>query len=28
LASARQRVATKGDILNTYVTRLRDELTK
>ena len=26
LASARQRVATKGDILNTYVTRLRDEL--
>lgn len=26
LASARRRVATKGDILNTYVTRLRDEL--
>lgn len=26
LTSARQRVATKGDILNLYVTRLRDEL--
>lgn len=26
LASARVRVKTKGDILNTYVTRLSDEL--
>lgn len=26
LSSARQRVRTKGDILNIYITRLRDEL--